>query len=1088
MKYSLARLLIVLASISPALYGNVLQLEKDFKNPPHSAKPLTWMHFMSGNISRDGITKDLEAIADAGIGGIILFNVTHQIPNGPVQFNSPEHIALTAHAAAECERLGLSFGIHNCDGWTSSGGPWVPVEHSMKQVVYRETVIDGGQIDLILPGPTQRGGFYRDIAVLAYPALQPEVVDAGSRPIITSSDPGFDINIATNGKVDELTELTLSDGEEAWIQWDFGKPQTVRAFYLNTEKQRGNKGAFLQCSANGVDFEDIETLRVYRHGKYEYTIDTSFEEVNARYFRFVTRQAMDISEVRLGSTPRIKNLSSRINIVREDKNVLGPLEEVDSSMIIGKETIRDLSAFVKEHDVLKTTLPDGKWTIMRFGYTTTGAINDPASIAGTGWEVDKFSRESFGLFFDGYVKNVIEASREIAPNALQFVEIDSYEVGGQNWTQGYEELFRAEYGYELVDFLPLYAGRIVDSADTATRVLWDVRNLNSKLMCDNYFGTFTELCHANDLKSYIEPYGNGPFNTLDAARHADIPMGEFHESGKFMTDVAISAGHIYGKNIISAEAFTSGPRTNFEAHPGQWKAVGDRAWSAGINEFVFHTYAHQANTKVSPGMTMSGFGAQINRMQTWWDSAGKSWFQYIARGQTLLRRGVPVADLLVFVGDGSPNSAVARSRADEIPYTINYDSVNTDVLMNRVSVQNGKLVLPEGTRYHALYLKNLEDVHLSTLKRLAELADQGAIIVGKKPQGLGGYGVSPEDKAAFKQLVSEIWSLPTTQEDADWSTIYEAYNIPLDLVVDDGKPVDYTHRKAEGLDIYFLYNPEDSPRTLTGTFNVDGKQPELWDALTGEITGLRAYEHRNGKTEAILELPANGSRFVVFRKSSDKPPPVALPLLVDTHELKGPWEVEFPGLKNGPRTLTFPELADWTSFQHEGIRHYSGTATYRKIFVIKESFVSANRRFTLDLGEVHIAARVSLNGRDMGVAWCEPYQLDITSALKAGPNEIRIDVTNQWRNRLIGDEAFPNLTGYDLRPHMRKPLLVSNPELSLINEYKMVDWYSNNEPALLGERSTFTTYPFFEKGDELIPAGLIGPVKITASESRLSQP
>ncbi len=240
MKYSLARLLIVLASISPALYGNVLQLEKDFKNPPHSAKPLTWMHFMSGNISRDGITKDLEAIADAGIGGIILFNVTHQIPNGPVQFNSPEHIALTAHAAAECERLGLSFGIHNCDGWTSSGGPWVPVEHSMKQVVYRETVIDGGQIDLILPGPTQRGGFYRDIAVLAYPALQPEVVDAGSRPIITSSDPGFDINIATNGKVDELTELTLSDGEEAWIQWDFGKPQTVRAFYLNTEKQRGN--------------------------------------------------------------------------------------------------------------------------------------------------------------------------------------------------------------------------------------------------------------------------------------------------------------------------------------------------------------------------------------------------------------------------------------------------------------------------------------------------------------------------------------------------------------------------------------------------------------------------------------------------------------------------------------------------------------------------------------------------------------------------------------------------------------------------------------------------------------------------------
>ncbi|MGB5942932.1 MAG: glycosyl hydrolase [Leeuwenhoekiella sp.] len=1080
-------------------------LEQSFKSPPSSAKPRTWMHAMSSNMSKEGLTKDLEAMADVGIGGIILFNVTAFIKEGDVKFNSPEHIEMIGHAAAECERLGLSFGVHNCDGWTSSGGPWVPAEHSMKQIVHREMVVKGGTVSAKLPEPTMRGGFYKDLRVIAYPSLHAEVADAQVVPNVTSSDPEYKVDLIVDGKIDERNWLRVPEDGMTYIQWDYKQPFTVRSFYLNCEKKREDGITKLQTSDDGITFKDAVDFEVLRQGKREYAIDENFEAVTSRYFRFVTDMDFEISEIRLSGVYRYNDMLARTSLFLKENHSLPPLDEAPDDMIIKKDDIIDLTAYVNEEGVLNTKLPKGNWTVMRIGYSITGAVNGPASEAGTGWEVDKMSRESFKIFFDGYVKNVIDVSRPVAPNALQYIEIDSYEVGGQNWTEGYDKHFEEAMGYSLMDFLPLYAGRYIDDTETTDRVLWDMRNFTSKMMTDNYFDYFTELCHDEGLISYVEPYSfNAAFNELDATKKVDVPMGEFWMHQRYQTETAVSGARIYGRNIVSAESFSAQPNINWQGHPGSLKLTGDKAWTMGINEFFFHRYAHQANTKVAPGMTMGIWGSHIDRTQTWWSNAGKSWFEYLARGQNMLRQGKPVADLLVFVGDGSPNSSYQRRRiSPSLPGYVNFDNINSDALINRVEVEGKKMVFPDGISYSILNLKNMKEASLPTLRKIAELAGEGIIITGEKPKELGGYNNSEADFREFDELVKQIWSAPNTLSNMPWQEIYEKYNLPKDLVIKDGGDITYIHRKTDEDDIYFFYNDQEEEKTFECTFNVSNKIPELWNQETGEIVKLAAFDHNeDGTTTAAVKLPAQGSVFVVFRESSQNIPSVSTVFALDHTsmettlssdnavvykvtkagkydvklsdgntqninvksipeplDISSEWAVEFPKVKKSENTFEFTSLSDWTDHENEEIKYYSGTAVYKKTFRVKGSVISDDLEKILDLGKVDIAARVILNDKDMGVLWKAPYTMNITDAVKKGKNTLKIEVTNQWTNRLIGDKQYPDVSGY-------------------YESERMPEWYKNNEPAPLGQRSTFTTYDFFKDGGELLPAGLVGPIVI----------
>jgi hypothetical protein len=1064
----------------------IMLSEEEFKNPSAEYKPRTWFHAMSGNMSKAGLTKDLEAIEKVGIGGILLFNVTQGIPNGPVKYNSPEHQEMLKHAAIECERLGLSFGVHNCDGWSSSGGPWIRPEQSMKMVVWSETIINGGDVNIQLPQPTTRKDYYEDIAVLAYPSLETEIADFENKPKITASNAKFDIIIANDNRLDNTTLIEKKADENPWIQFEYKKAHEVRSVFLVFKDRNGE--AVLQTSDDGKNFKTIRELYKVRTGKEEWAINDSFEPVKSKYFRLQLNQTMTFKEARLLCTQYVHNILGRTSIARTEDNEMTPIGEPAQGMVIDKNKIIDLSSTVDSKGKLKANLAIGSWTIIRFGYTSTDAYNHPASDEGRGLECDKFSREAFKIHYDAFAKKVIENTKTVAPNAMQYIEIDSYEMGGQNWTQNYDRIFKEQKGYNIIEFLPLFAGRFVESAETSEKVLWDLRDVNCKLMDENYFGYFAELCRQDGVKSYIEPYGFGPLNDLDVGGRADINMGEFWMNREMtMVQSAVSASHIYGKSVTSAESFTSTPEINWKGNPAMAKISGDKAWAFGINEFMFHRFAHQANTHVKPGMTMNRWGFHFDRTQTWWENAGADWFQYMARGQYLLRQGVPVSDLLVFVGDASPNSVYLRKDFEpEIPAGTNFDCVNTDVLLNRIELKNNALVLPEGTEYKMLVLRNCKTLKLETVKRIAEISKTGIPIVGEKPLQLAGFNTSEEEKAEFKLLVDEIWKQEKIYTNFNWTSIFEKENLRSDLSIAGRSDINFMHRFTADADIYFLYNPDSLARQLECNFRVENKIPELWNPMTGETLKSGQFKNSGSTTKVWINLEAEESVFVVFRESangvlsvskSDKSNEGVYFLNADNQlimetpaentpiEIKGSWEVEFLKENDYEAKHAFTQLTDWKDNADENIKYYSGTAIYRKTFNWDNEVLASQNKYILKLGDVKIVAEVILNGKNISIDWMPPFNVDITNALQKGENHLEIKITNQWSNKLIGDERFPaSYTGYELEGNFPKGI--------------MMDWYSNNEPMPHGKRTTFCTASFYKANDELMPSGLLGPVQI----------
>lgn len=1075
-------------------------IESSFKNPPATAKPKTWLHAMSGNMSKLGMTKDLEAIAAAGQGGVLLFNIANGIPYGNVPYNSDKHHKIITHAAKECQRLNLTFGVHNCDGWTSSGGPWIKPEESMKMVVYSETIIEGGKrINIPLAQPSTLEGFYKDIAVVAYPALDTEIADAKFNPKITASDSEFDIDIIKQKGKTGSSKLNKNGENTPWILFDFGKIKEVRSFYLSYLGTLVKTK--LEISSDGKNFTEVNNFDSFKRlGKLQWIISEQFDAIKARYFRISFARELEIINVKLSGTKPFNDFTKYTGFA-EPKNYLDIKQNKDDNALIKKASIRNLSKFMQANGVLKTNLPKGKWTIMRFGYTSTGAKNWPASKWGIGLECDKFSRSAMKKHFDAFSQNVINNSKNIAPNALQYIEIDSYEMGGQNWTDNFDTIFNQIKGYNLIPFLPVFAGKYVESTEAVAGVTYDLNDVFTQLVTNNYYKYFTELCNNNGLKSYIEPYGGGPVSPLDVSAHIDLPMTEFwmnRTKQKRLTGT-IHGAHIYGKNIISAEAFTSTPDLNWNNHPALAKTWGDMAWVAGVNEFMFHRFVHQANTKVKPGLTMGKWGANFDRTQTWWMNAGLAWFKYIARGSFLLRQGHPVADILVFVGDLPHKNGIKRNKLKyKVPVGLNYDCTNSHALINRFTIKGKKLVLPEGNAYSHLVLHDTRLITLATLRRIKAIVDAGIPVIGHKPSKLAGYLVTDNDKLEFDDLTKYIWSRPNCYKNFNFNSLQ------FDFKVKE-KEVSFIHRKLDSTDIYFFYNKDKQPANYECVFNIANKIPELWNPKTGKTRKIANFKTEGSNTRVWVKLQALESTFITFRESANtvtpavgnypdiqfffKPdntliaetfsnlgssvvlqngksltiPSIPLPKPVD---LSTDWNVEFLKEHHFKANRNFSTLSDWKDSSEENIKYYSGTAMYKKTFTItkenKDDFLSI-----LDLGKVDIVADVFVNGKSAGILWIAPFKLDITNFLKEGENLLEIKITNQWNNRLVGDENYPEQNGgYKTSSYI--------PD----ENSKMPDWYINNQPIPNGPRTTFSSWNFNKKGDALLPSGLKGPVKI----------
>lgn len=1050
------------AALAGPIAGRAQQdLAREFASPPAAARPHTWWHWMNGNITRAGITADLEAMAHVGIGGAQIFNVDQGVPPGPVDYMSDTWRADVAFAASEAKRLGIELCFHNCAGWSSSGGPWITPAASMQMLTWSEATVtsDGSRVSIALPEPPKRAGYYEDIAVLAAP-LPPD-----------------------------------------------------------------------------------------------------------------------------GDSYRIPDIRTKALFERGGAAIAAQAPEAPQGKCFAAEQIRILQC--TPEGAISAQLPAGKWLILRMGHTSTGETNHPAQPSGLGLEVDKLSSAAMDLHWEHGVAPVLSAlGPDLAGKVLNNALIDSYEVGTQNWTPKMREEFRKRCGYDPVPWLLTIAGRVVSSSERSERFLWDLRRTCCDLFAENYAGRFRELCHRNGLKFSVEPYGNGPFDTLQVGEMADIPMGEFWIGGAALETlkIAASAAHTTGRQVVGAESFTADDiQGRFLEDPYGLKALGDRAFAQGVNRYIFHRYAHQPWSGLDPGMTMGPWGTHLERTQTWWEQS-REWLKYVARCQHLLQSGSFVADVLTFAGDDAPGDILRPN----LPRGFDYDGCDRTVLAT-ASVENGRIVLPSGARYRALIIPDGNRITPQTLRALVRLSRAGATIVGRKPERSPSLRGFPACDAEVQQLASELKLTDATA----LPTVLGAPDVELPT----GTDLPWIHRHTSAGEIYFVSNPRYSSAVYTVGFRCKGLQPEIWHADTGRIENAAEWRTEGDRTHVTLRFDPAGSLFVVFRRAATRQgrsqvvresrtaDPIAKPRIVilearyeatdgaggadvttrvrdmvsggaeeigatnanfgdpitlhvkrlrirytlngapmdksvpengtidltgggqdirlpemvvmddklvalkqgtylfaDSSGRKrrinapapaeiaaaGPWTLSFPAGKGAPSQVTLDRLISWSDHPNEGVRYFSGSATYTSNLTVPPAMLGKGRTLILDLGQVKHFAEVTINGTALPTLWKAPWRLDVTGLLKPGANTLSVRVTNLWVNRLIGDEHLPAEVEY------------SGP-IGPIRVWPQ--WLVEGKERPKTERVAFSAWRFWQAGDPLLPSGLIGPVRVLSART-----
>ncbi len=1100
-------------------------LAAQFAAPPASAYPHTWWHWINGNISRAGITADLEAMKRVGIAGATIVQYDGEgLPAGPVSLAQASG-EFTQFAIREAARLGLQIGIGNCPGWSSSGGPWITPEHGMQMVTVSGTTVEGpAHFSAPLPQPETRLKLYREIGVLAFPATPAEAAEMPA-PKVTSDDPKFEGEKAVDGRADTASLYTPATSGSGAIQFEFPRPveiRTVTVTLSNRHDDQPKKGT-IETSADGQTFSPageffLEPAIVASPARRQ-SFQISPGAIRFLRLSFATKEMkpFQIAEISFSASPALENYAGKADFFVSQRLGIPAATPAQEPASIPTNKILDLSQRTREGR-LEWEVPAGHWTILRFGYTPTGTQNRAAPHEGTGLECDKLSREAVDQHWAAMGARIAKEAGPLAGKTLVSTLIDSYEVEAQNWTPAFREEFKKRRGYDLFAYLPVLAGRIVESHEVSERFLWDYRRTVADLFAEAYYGHMAELAHRSGLLLEAEPYGIGPFDQLLCGRAADVPMSEFmpNSARREVAKLASSAAHIYGKPVAGAEAFTARPMVaRWQQSPASLKAVGDEVFTYGINALMFHRYAHQPWANGSPGLTMGPWGTNLERTNTWWEQSG-AWIAYLARCQYLLRQGHSVADGLVLDGENAP----ACFRLNKTP-GYDYDGCNADVLLHRISVKDGRLCLPDGTSYRALLLPPGKTMTPELLRRIKALVEMGALVAGPKPlrsPSLAGY---PACDAEVKALADELWESKKIA-DRPLGEVYKSLRLPPDFAFSDpAAPLFYNHRSTGEREIYFVSNQRQDVIEGRASFRVAGKTPEFWDPATGQIEPAAIFEEKEGVTTLPLRLHPTGSVFVVFRNrpaTNDHPARLeyqpkgapsgpwpeaqavqtsngayrlrawapgqytiqtargrTIPLQVDAapgpFSIDGPWKVTFPPGKGAPPEIQCDPLGSWSEHPEPGVKYFSGTGAYQKEFQIPAGVIAPGQRLYLDLGRVEVLAEVILNGKNLGVLWKPPFALEITGAARPGLNRLEVRVTNLWVNRLIGDEQLP--ADCQWKPTSgRGDVIAAFPQ-----------WFLDGKPSPSG-RVAFTTWRLWNKDDKLAPSGLLGPVTIQAAVER----
>jgi hypothetical protein len=737
-------------------------------------------------------------------------------------------------------------------------------------------------------------------------------------------------------------------------------------------------------------------------------------------------------------------------------------------------------------------------------------------------ECDKLSRPALDAFWAGGIQPVLDQLGPLAGKVMNAIIVDSFEAGTQDWTADLPAEFLHRRGYDLKRYLPALAGRLINSRAETDRFTWDFKRTIAELFADNYYGYFAEKCHQAGLLFACEPYGNGGFETMAAGAKADLPMGEFwvnrgiHRSPK----VAASVAHTHGQTIVGAESFTAQPdQGRWQNHPGKLKGLGDLMWCNGINRYSFHIYAHQPWLDKWPGMTMGQWGTHFGRTTTWWEQS-PAWMRYISRSQFLLQQGRFCADVLIFVG--ATSSVWPPLDVAEALRTAGYDFdwCGTD-LIGQLRVEDGAVVLPSGMRYRVLAFKDDRRMTPALATKVRELVRAGATVIAPRPEGSPSLANFPQCDAEVQAIAAEVWGAAGGPKSGErgfgkgriiWErpplVVLQALSVTPDFkALGAENSLRYLHRCAGDCDIYFVSYQGVETKMAECFFRVTGRQPELWNPLTGAMQPAGLWQADSQGTRVTLPLGPKNSVFVVFRQPTTKTaahftsvrnnsaPTAWLPELTESPQgprllawdngtytlqtssggekivtvnslskplvVEQPWTVTFTPGWGAPERIELPQLLDWTKHSDAGVRYYSGTATYRTVLKLPADAASKANRIELDLGKVCVMAEVIVNGKNLGVLWCDPFRVDITPVAKAGDNTLEIRVTNLWPNRMIGDEHFPADVEWAGKALKDWPA-----------------WLKAGQPRPATNRFTFATWKHWNKGDALLPSGLLGPVRL----------
>ena len=1040
-------------------------LEKDmFISPDKTHYPQTWFHFIGSNVSLEGITADLEAIAQAGISGVQFFHGYQgdekwpEVEEGiaPLSENWDDAVK---HIAQECKRLGLEFTVQNCPGWAMAGGPWIKPENAMRILVNSRTDVSGKDVDIVLPQPQpskEEWRDYREVAVLAFPTPEGDTGEPLKVKNISGPE-GYPWDIVFTDKKGEVEDIQFSDKPYV-ITMDFVEPSTVRTIELPSI----NSYSHDMCYEPSID---IRAFVFTADGKEHKIADFAMPQANwqdddplsiacpevedAVSFRFEFRnyrKNVDLKQIRLYSAARKNSWESEAGLtLRAFERSADDIMQ-SKAAYVAKNDVIDITEFMTADGHLQWTAPDDRaWTILRIGHVNMGKKNAPAPPEGTGWECDKLSVNGAEAHFPGYVGRLADGT--LKGGLLDGMLLDSWECNTQMWTQEMEKEFAQRCGYELREWLPALFGYVMDEPQTTARFLLDWRGTTGNLVTEKFYRRMAELGHEKGLKVVYETAAGDivPADILEYFKYADIPMCEFwqpfNEKGyvgslnfKPVKPTA-SAARIYGKPRVAAESFTSFRLTWNETFE-LFKEYADYHFIEGVTHNVFHTYTHNPQTGyLKPGTSFGGgIGSPFLRGQTWWPYM-KEFTTYLARCSYMLEQGRPVSSVLWYLGDEishKPDQEYA------FPEGYRYDYCNPDVLLNRLSVKDGKLQTPEGISYEMLWIPENKRMLPETVARIHELILDGAKVAAMPPKSIATLIGGENNIRRFESEVDKLWGQAGDGElvkigkgclllDTDIENALNSFEIKPDVTGD----VRWIHRQDSNKDWYFVTPLKSSSFRGSVTFAATGSV-ELWNPVTGETEPLKA-EIKNGCTVVELDMPHAGSCFIVIDRSATHVNPA------DSEDsevmaVDGAWSLTFPEGWGAPAQMETEQLKPWCELQlSDEAKAFSGTVTYTTSFNLD---APASGNMKLNLGTVSSIAEVRVNGKSAGTLWCSPYIAEIGEYVQQGENILEVDVTSTWFNRLVYDAA--------LKESERKTWVINGPG----------------------------------SGNDLVPYGLMGPVSI----------